>query len=128
MIKYCLGDLMNRKEIILHRKSNNEDCRKYEEEYVQYFYMLKEPVDIRCGHIYFEEINIEDLSENEIIISVILTIIYMWSLNLANIILFYPCGYRLRLLIKEDKKIAIYFFYRDIFIILIQEHKKETDI
>ena len=50
------------------------------------------------------------MSENEIIISVVLTIIYMWSLNLANIILFYPCGYRLRQSMQEDKNINDLFF------------------
>ena len=50
------------------------------------------------------------MSENEIIISVVLTIIYMWSLNLANIILFYPCGYRLRQSMQEDKNNNDLFF------------------
>lgn len=57
---------MKRKERVLHRNSDNINCRKYGEEYIKYFYCPKEPTSIRSNNIFIDS-NISNVLENEIV-------------------------------------------------------------
>lgn len=68
---------MKRKEIELHRHSNNKNCREYGESYVKYFY---EPIDcsIRSNIIYADNTNQiilkDELVNNDMILSSLLNL------------------------------------------------------